>query len=108
MVKPEMIRRFIAAAPQPIPAVTAEPAREERWEPRLPAIGSLSAVRGFEVAPPVAGLVLATRSDSGRMADQGRVLVQLNDSARQADMQANREGVRTDEHGTGRQQGVIS
>src|SRR3546814_5168168 len=49
MVKPEMIRRFIAAAPQPIPAVTAEPAREERWEPRLPAIGSLRAVRGIEV-----------------------------------------------------------
>src|SRR3546814_10625533 len=86
MVKPEMLRRFIAAAPQPIPAVTAEPAREERWEPRLPAIGSLRAVRGIEVAPQVAGLVSAIRFDSGRMVEKGAVLVQLDDSVEQADL----------------------
>src|SRR3546814_3883513 len=91
MVMPEMIRRFIAAAPQPIPAVTAEPAREERWEPRLPAIGSLRAVRGIEVAPQVAGLVSAIRFDSGRMVEKGAVLVQLDDSVEQADLKRSEE-----------------
>src|SRR3546814_4297793 len=108
MVMPEMIRRFIAAAPQPIPAVTAGPAREERWEPRLPAIGSLRAVRGIEVAPQVAGLVSAIRFDSGRMVEKGAVLVQLDDSVEQADLKANEAELRNAELDLGRQRELLS
>src|SRR3546814_15682471 len=89
-----MIRGFIAAAPQPIPAVSAEPARAERWEPRLPAIGNLRAVRGIDVAPQVAGIVSALRFDSGRMAEKGAGLVQLDDSVEQADLKIGRASCR--------------
>src|SRR5690606_13409432 len=87
-VKPEMIRGFIAAAPQPIPAVTAEPARMERWEPRIPAIGTLRAFQGIEVAPQVGGVVSAIRFESGSTVEKGAVLVQLDDSVEQADLKS--------------------
>src|SRR3546814_20896064 len=66
IVKPEMIRRFTAAAPHTSPAVTAAPAREARWEPRLPTNGSMRAVRGIVAAPPVAGLGSAPQTYARR------------------------------------------
>lgn len=107
-VKPEMIRGFIAAAPQPIPAVTAEPARMERWEPRIPAIGTLRAFQGIEVAPQVGGVVSAIRFESGSTVEKGAVLVQLDDSVEQADLKSGQADLRNAELNLGRQRELLS
>ncbi|MFN4088966.1 MAG: efflux RND transporter periplasmic adaptor subunit [Alphaproteobacteria bacterium] len=108
VVKPEMIRGFITGAPQPLVAVTAEAAREERWETRLPAIGSLRAIRGIDVAPQVAGLVSAVRFESGSAAERGTVLVQLDDTIEQADLKAGEAELRNADLNLARQRELLS
>ena len=69
--KPEMIRGFIAAAPQPVSSVAVAEAREEEWLPRAPAIGTFRAAQGVDVAPQVGGVIVAINFDSGQDVKKG-------------------------------------
>lgn len=108
VVKPEMVRGFITAAPQPVPAVTAQKAEMTAWQPRLPAIGTLRAVSGIDVAPEVAGRVSAIRFESGRAVDKGAVLVQLDDAVEQADLKSGLADLRNAELTLGRQRELLT
>jgi membrane fusion protein (multidrug efflux system) len=89
LVKPEMIKGFIAAAPQPTNAVAAARAETVRWVPRLPAIGTFRAVQGVDVAPQVGGVVRAIRFESSQDVVKGAPLVEIDDSTEQADLKSN-------------------
>jgi RND family efflux transporter MFP subunit len=88
VVKPEMIKGFISAAGQPPVTVSTEPAKVEAWVTKLPAIGTLRAVQGVDVAAEVGGIVRAINFDSGEFVNEGVVLVQLDDSIEQADLKS--------------------
>jgi membrane fusion protein, multidrug efflux system len=86
-IKPNMVKGFIAAAFAPKPsAVSTEPATMEKWTPQLPAIGTLRAYQGIDVAPQVAGVVSAVHFKSGEDVAAGAPLLQIDDSVEQADL----------------------
>ena len=76
-----------AQAGGPPPAVIAA-ARVERedWQPHLQVVGSLAAVAGIEVSNEVGGQVSAIHFESGESAEQGDLLLELNDSTDQAEL----------------------
>jgi RND family efflux transporter MFP subunit len=82
-----MVKGFIAAAFAPKPsAVSAEPATMEKWTPEMPAIGSLRAFQGIDIAPQVAGIISAIHFKSSEDVAAGAPLIQIDDSVEQADL----------------------
>jgi hypothetical protein len=104
--KPEMIRGFITAAPQPVLSVAVEEARAETWVPRAPAIGTFRAMKGVELAPQVAGVIVDISFESGQDVKAGATLVQIDDSVEQADLKANEATLRNAELALDRQRHV--
>jgi len=88
VVKPEMVKGFITAGGQPPVTVSTAAAKTERWLPKLPAIGTLRAVQGVDVASEVSGIVRSINFDSGQFVEQGKVLVQLDDMVEVADLKS--------------------
>lgn len=84
--KPKMIAGFIMSAPAPVETVSAEEARQDRWEPEVAAIGTLTAVNGIEVAPQVGGIVREINFDSGDLVKKGQKLFQLDTDTEDADL----------------------
>ena len=106
--KPEMIRGFIAAAPQPVSTVAAEKVRHEEWQPRAPAIGTFRAAQGVDVAPQTGGMIVEINFESGHNVKQGAPLVQLDDKVEQADLKANQATLRNAELALERQRALVS
>lgn len=73
-----MIKDFFANMPRPVIAVTAEPAQDEQWQASVPAVGTLRAVNGVDIAASVAGLVREITFQSGQMVERGQVLLRLD------------------------------
>ena len=87
VIKPNMVKGFLAAAFAPKPtAVSVETAGIEKWPPRMTAIGSLRAFQGIDVAPQVAGNIRAIHFKSGDDVAAGAPLIELDDSVEQADL----------------------
>jgi len=84
--KPQFLAQVISAAPRPAETVSAEPAREESWQPRVTAIGTLVAVNGIDITPEVGGVVKEIFFDSGQIVKKGDKLVQLDISTEEADL----------------------
>ena len=84
--KPKMIAEAIGSAPKPVETVSAEDARQDSWEPKIAAIGTLIAVNGIEIAPQVGGVVKEINFDSGEVVKQGQKLVQLDTDTDEADL----------------------
>jgi membrane fusion protein (multidrug efflux system) len=86
------IRQLIASSPKPGPQiVTATKVESLEWQPQLNAVGTLTAVRGVDLASEIAGLVREVRFKSGQDVQSGAVLVQLNadsDSAQLRSLEA--------------------
>lgn len=76
---------FANFQPPPV-TVSSGVARTESWQPRLEAVGSLSAVYGVEVAAEVSGVVKDIRFQSGGNVETGALLVQLDDASEQAEL----------------------
>lgn len=72
------------AQPQPPAVVSVAPVTEERWQPLLRAVGSLTAINGIDVSTEVAGKVSAVEFDSGLRVAAGDVLVRLDDTVDRA------------------------
>ena len=86
-IKPQMVKGFIAAAFTPRPtAVTADKVSRETWPPLLPAIGTLHAYQGIDIAPQVAGIVAGVHFKSGEDVPLGAPLVDIDASVDQADL----------------------
>jgi membrane fusion protein, multidrug efflux system len=107
-VKPDMIRGFIAQAPQPVNAVAAARAESAKWTPLLPAIGTFRAVQGVEVAPQVGGVVREIKFESSQDVTKGMPLVQIDDSTEQADLKSNEAALRNAEISLQRQRQLIT
>jgi membrane fusion protein, multidrug efflux system len=87
VLKPNMVKGFIAAAFAPKPtAVSVEAARLDSWTPQLSAIGTLRAYQGISIAPQAAGNVTAIHFESGDDVGAGSVLVNIDDSVEVADL----------------------
>jgi membrane fusion protein, multidrug efflux system len=84
--KPQMIKGFLASQVPPPATITAEAARSQEWVEHLPAIGTLIASQGVDVASQVAGIVTALGFESGQEAPKGDKLVQLDISVELADL----------------------
>jgi multidrug efflux system membrane fusion protein len=78
---------FANNKPPPTPVAVA-PAEVEDVPQRLPAIGTLTAVREVTVAPQVTGRVTKISFEAGARVKAGDPLVQLDDQTERADLQA--------------------
>jgi membrane fusion protein, multidrug efflux system len=88
LFKSHMIRQALLKNAAPAQTVSAAPVAYAEWQPALDAVGSLRAVRGVDVTTEVAGLVREIHFRSGEEATAGQVLVELNDSADRAQLNA--------------------
>jgi membrane fusion protein, multidrug efflux system len=77
-----------AATPPPPATVTAAEVQVETWRPSLQSVGTLVAVQDIYVTTEIAGLVDAINFKSGERVKQGTLLLQLDDSVDQADLDA--------------------
>jgi membrane fusion protein, multidrug efflux system len=108
VIKPEMVKGFIAKAFTPKPsAVTAETVAKETWAPQLPAIGTIHAFQGIDVAPQVAGVVKAIHFKSGEDVAAGAPLVDIDDSVDQADLKNGMAQLKNAEVSLDRQQQLV-
>jgi RND family efflux transporter MFP subunit len=108
-IKPQMVKGFIAAAFTPKPtAVTTEAVAKQVWAPSLPAIGTLRAFQGIDVAPQVAGVVKAIHFKSGEDVVAGAPLVDIDDSVDQADLKSGMAQLKNAEVSLDRQQQLMA
>jgi membrane fusion protein (multidrug efflux system) len=84
--KPTMIKEFLSSQVPPPATITAEAAKTEEWVERLPAIGTLIASQGVEVASQVSGIVTGIGFESGEDVPAGGKLVQLDIAVEEADL----------------------
>jgi len=89
VVKPQMIKTFIAQAAPPPATVAVSEAAADVWAPRLPAIGSFRAVQGIDVSPQIGGMIVAVRVESGQDVEKGARLFDIDNSVEQADLKSN-------------------
>ncbi|MFZ1863827.1 MAG: efflux RND transporter periplasmic adaptor subunit [Polyangiales bacterium] len=88
-VKAAQIRSMMAAGEAYVPppqAVTTAEVREVHWQSELTAVGSLVAVQGVTVSSEVPGKVKVIAFDSGEMVKKGELLVRLDTSTEQAEL----------------------
>ncbi len=90
VLKPEMIKGFIAKAAPPPSTVSAAPATVQTWTQRLPSIGTVKAVQAIEVSSQVAGIVERIEFVGGTDVKDGEVLLRLDTSVEQADLISNK------------------
>lgn len=105
--KPQMIADFVSKMQPPAVAVTAEPAKLERWSDRVHAVGTLDAAQGLWIAPEVGGIVSDYFFDSGQDVDKGHRLVQLDVAVEEADLKSNKATLQEAELNLARQQSLV-
>lgn len=88
VMKPAMIKSAMAKSVAPPVTVSSEVVKTEMWVPKIPAIGTFTAIQGIDVAPQVAGLVRTIHFDSGQQVEAGALLVELDDFVEQADLKS--------------------
>lgn len=76
-----------AAVPPPPTTVSAARVQTEIWQPFLYAVGSLVASQGVEIASELEGQVKAIHFESGQRVAQGALLLELDDSVDQAELE---------------------
>jgi membrane fusion protein (multidrug efflux system) len=109
VIKPTMVKGFIAAAFAPKPStVSAEPAKMEKWMPQLPAIGTLRAFQGIDIAPQVAGVVTAIHFKTSEDVVEGAPLLQIDDSIEQADLKSGMAQLKNMDVSLERQQTLVA
>jgi len=88
---------FFATMQRPPIAVAAATVEPVTWTPSVPAFGTVSAVRGVDVASEIAGVVETVLFEANESVEAGQLLVQLADSVEQADLEAARVAVERDQ-----------
>jgi membrane fusion protein (multidrug efflux system) len=103
-VKPALIKNAISGHPPPAISISTERARTEQWVGQVRSIGTLTAIRGVNVASQVAGLVMDILFESGNVVAEGASLVQLDDAVERADLESNQATLRQTQLDFDRQQ----
>ena len=73
-----------AGQPQPPATIAAAVVEAAQWQPRLKAVGSLTASQGIDLATEVAGVVESLGFESGASVEAGQALLQLDASVDRA------------------------
>jgi membrane fusion protein (multidrug efflux system) len=89
IMKPQIIKGFIAAAAPPPPAVAVTEASAETWMERLPAIGTFRAVQGIDVSSQLSGMIYAIHVENGQDVEKGARLFDIDTSVEEADLKNN-------------------
>ena len=83
------IKKLIASIPKPQPqTVSTIEVQAQPWQSQLKSVGTLSPVRGADLASEVAGLVRSVNFKSGQDVPAGALLVQLSADSDAAQLQA--------------------
>lgn len=77
---------MMAASMPPPSSVEVTPALSVQWQPRVAAVGTLTAREGIDVSNEVEGIIEKIHIESGQLVKQGDLLVSLNDDVEQADL----------------------
>ncbi len=77
---------MMAAGTPPPTTVEVSLAQRVQWQPRVSAVGTLTAREGIDVSNEVEGMVEKIHIVSGQEVNAGDLLVSLNDDAEQADL----------------------
>ncbi len=107
VMKPQMIEQAISSQPQPTTSVSVVAAESDSWRPGIPAIGTLEAVQGIELATEVAGLVDSIEFDSGQSVSQGDLLLELDTDVEQAQLKAAEAQLKQSQSDLGRQRELV-
>lgn len=107
VMKPEIIKKAVLGQARPTAAVMAEVATAESWRRSVPAIGTLSAVQGIDVAPEAAGIIQSIGFRSGEEVEEGTLLVELDDDTEQASLKAAQAQLRNSQVGLTRQRELL-
>jgi membrane fusion protein (multidrug efflux system) len=89
IMKPQIIKGFIAAAAPPPPAVAVTEAGAETWTERLPAIGTFRAVQGIDVSSQSSGMISAIHVENGQDVEKGARLFDIDTLVEEADLKNN-------------------
>jgi len=93
--------------PRPPPVVAATEVTIENWVPTLRAVGSMVATNGIDVAAEVGGIVKEIVFTSGEWAEQGTILIHLDDTVDSAALDALRADRRLAEIKFNRQKDLL-
>ena len=77
---------MMAANVPPPTAVEVREARRVQWQPRVAAVGTLTAHQGIDLSNEVEGVIEAIHVESGERVKKGDLLLTLNDDVEQADL----------------------
>jgi membrane fusion protein (multidrug efflux system) len=77
---------IMAAGAPPPTSVEVVTAQQVQWQPRISAVGTLTAREGIDVSNEVEGIVEKIHIQSGQQVKTGDFLVALNDDVEQADL----------------------
>jgi len=80
----QQVQQF--SAPQPAISVSVATAEERPWQSRLPAIGTLKAFQGVDLASEVGGIVRDLQFSSGEKVALGQPLIQLDSEVERASL----------------------
>ena len=83
----QMQQGMAARKPPPPPVVAVTEVREETWPSHLGAVGSLVAVAGIDVTNEVPGKVSALKFESGAIAKEGQLLIEIDATADRAELE---------------------
>ncbi len=93
-VKAAMLQKITEKIQNEQPTVATMKAVLQPWQASLPAVGSLRAFNGADIAPEIGGVIDAVNFVSGQTVQAGSILVHLrlnDDSAKLAELQATAE-----------------
>lgn len=77
---------MMAASVPPPSSIEATPALQVQWQPRVSAVGTLTAREGVDVSNEVEGVIEKIHIESGQLVNRGDLLISLNDDVEQADL----------------------
>jgi membrane fusion protein, multidrug efflux system len=89
-IKAMQIKKMVSGGDMGMPptTVTSAEVKQENWPTLLSAVGSVSAVQGAIVSTELGGVVADIRFENGAAAKKGDVLVRLDASAEEAQLQS--------------------
>lgn len=79
--KSRMMKKYMSASAAPAVTVSTLTAKNEAWQPRIKATGSMRAVRGVDITTEIAGLIRSIHFKAGTTIKAGSLVVKLNDDA---------------------------
>ena len=86
VVRTIFIKKYVGQMLTQAPTISTTIAKQQTWNPTLPAVGNLTAVNGVDVNSQVPGQVIKIAFQSGQDVKKGDLLIQLDDSLDQQNL----------------------